>query len=170
MKRNVIQGFVIVIFIVCCGLLAGNSILKKISRNHEPLDSLLDRRNLSFLRLSAPDLIEMNTIVALFHPSCDYCQKDAQEIFEARSSFKDFEVLWISYDEKSAISQFSKTYGLDSLENVHFAYMDIEVMLERYGNVKFPTFLAYDKNGTLLQKFVGVTKPEELLSVYASEK
>ena len=103
------------------------------------------------------------------HPACDFCQTAAQLVKEQIDQFKNIDLIWLSYDNKDSIAQFSKTYGLDSVDNVHFAYMDIEVMLERYGNVKFPTFLVYDKNGTLLQKFVGVTKPEVLLSVYDQE-
>jgi thiol-disulfide isomerase/thioredoxin len=160
MKTNVFQGFGIFLFILCCGLLVGNSILKK-SRNYEPLDAQLDRENLSFLRSLQPDRIGINTIVALFHPSCDFCQAEAKMVEEQIEQLENIDLIWVSYDDKESIAQFSKTYGLDSFENVHFAYMDIEVMLERYGNVKFPTFLAYDQNGVLLQKFVGVTKPEK---------
>lgn len=52
---------------------------------------------------------------------------------------------------------------------MHFAYMDIEPMLERYGNLKFPTFLAYDQNGRMLKKFIGLTKPKEILKAYQTE-
>ena len=105
-------------------------------------------------------------IFALFHPSCDFCKADAEQFLKSNDQLKKFTALWVSYDEKDSIQKFSKTYGLDTLANVHFAYMDIEAMLERYGKVKFPTFLAYDKDGQLLKKFVGLTKPEEILQAY----
>ena len=109
-------------------------------------------------------------LIALFHPSCDFCQAEATQFRKFYQELSSIDALWISYDIKDSIENFSKTFGLDTLPNMHFAYMDIEAMLERYGNVKFPTFLAYDEDGRLIKKFVGLTKPEEILSAYQTSK
>ena len=71
--------------------------------------------------------------------------------------------------KKTQFKNSPKPTGLDALPNMHFDYMDIESMPERYGNVKLPTFLAYDKDGRLLKKIVGFMKPEEILTVYQTE-
>lgn len=169
MRRKLIRIGILILFI-----LISVSLIYKISK------ILAENKKLGFLHqnitLVSIDFLKNynsvgrnETILTLFHPSCDFCQAEAEQYRKSHAELKDFEVLWVSYDEKDSIQKFAKTYGLDTLLNMHFAYMDIEAMLERYGNVKFPTFLAYDKQGQLLKKFVGLTKPEEILKVYQME-
>jgi thiol-disulfide isomerase/thioredoxin len=168
MRKKVILKLIIgVVVFVASILVVGLASKLKEKDSLENNQQVINLNGLEYLGTSLPEKDE--AIIALFHPSCDFCQTDAQLVKEQIEQFENIDLIWVSYDVKDAIVQFSKSYELDNLENVHFAYMDIEVMLERYGNVKFPTFLAYDKNGTLLQKFVGVTKPEVLLSVYDQE-
>ena len=109
-------------------------------------------------------------ILILFHPDCDFCQTDAEMIRKEIVLFREEQLLFVSYDNKNAISNFSQVYNLDNYPNVHFAYMDIETMLERYGNVRFPTFLAYNEYGELVKKWVGLTKPQEILKAYSEAK
>jgi thiol-disulfide isomerase/thioredoxin len=169
MTKKVISKLILGVVVIVTSILVVGLISKlKQKDSLEKKQQAINLNGLEYLGTSLPAKKEI--ILALFHPSCDFCQTDAQLVKEQIERFENIDLIWVSYDEKDSITQFSKTYGLDSLENVHFASMDIEVMLESYGNVKFPTFLAYDENGVLLQKFVGVTKPEELLSVYGSEK
>ena len=127
----------------------------------------IELKGLYFLT-SSPSLIK-KTILYLFYPYCNFCQAHAKQFRRFHTRLKDFVVLWASYDVKDSINKFSKIYRLDTLPNMHFAYMDIEAIMERYGNVKFPTFLAYDEQGHLLKKFVGLTKPEKILKVYQME-
>lgn len=169
MDKKVISKLIMGVVVIVTSILVVGLISKlKQKDSLEKKQQAINLNGVEYLGASLPE--KEDAIVALFHPSCDFCQADAKKVKEQIDLFENIDIIWVSYDNKDSIAQFSKTYGLDSLENVHFAYMDIEVMLERYGNVKFPTFLAYDENGVLLQKFVGVTKPEELLSVYGSEK
>ena len=105
-------------------------------------------------------------ILSLFHPSCHFCKVDAEQFHKKHASLKNFEVLWLSYDEKDSIQKFAKVHGLDTFSNVHFAHIDIETMIEHYGNVKFPTFLTYDAKEKLIAKFVGLTKLEVILTSY----
>jgi len=166
MQRNQIRRVVILVFLVV-GVTVGYNISKKIEEKNE-LEVTLQSMSFEGIEfLDDAHTLENNQIIfTFFHPSCDFCQADAEEFKKSHTDLKDFEVLWVSYDEKDSIQKFSKTYGLDTLPNMHFAYMNIEAMLERYGNVKFPTFLAYDNNGQLIKKFVGLTKPEEILQAY----
>ena len=128
----------------------------------------LDLTNLEFVE-SSTAIKKGKSILLFFHPSCDFCQRDAEQFRKSYMELKDLEVLWVSYDDQDSIRKFSQDYGLDTIPNMHFAYMDIEAMIARYGNVKFPTFLAYDEKGQLLRKFVGLTKPEEILKAYLIE-
>lgn len=159
--------FRLFLFFICSlGVMVGFNITREM--NNRKRQSIQQREihsdNFDFLR-STPAL-NKNTILTLFHPSCDFCQADAEQFLKARKRLTNLNVLWVSYDEKDSIQKFSKTYGLDSLSNMYFAHMDIDVMLERYGNVKFPTFLAYNKQGQLVEKFIGLTKPEKILAAY----
>ncbi|MGW8122729.1 TlpA family protein disulfide reductase [Roseivirga echinicomitans] len=168
MNKKVISKLIIGVVVLVAGILIVGLAHKLKERDIlERNQQAINLNGVEYLGTTLPE--KGDIILVLFHPSCDFCQTDAQFVKEQIDQFKNIDLIWVSYDNKDSIAQFSKTYELDNLENVHFAYMDIEVMLERYGNVKFPTFLAYDKNGALLQKFVGVTKPEELLSVYDQE-
>lgn len=166
-KKVILKLIVGLIVFVTSLLIIGLASKLKEKDSLERNQQVISLNGVEYLGASLPE--NEKIILALFHPSCDFCQADAQLVKEQIDLFENIDLIWVSYDDRDSIAQFSKTYELNSFENVHFAYMDIEVMLERYGNVKFPTFLAYDKNGALLQKFVGVTKPEVLLSVYDQE-
>lgn len=167
MSKKVISKLIIGVVVIVTSILVVGLISKLKQKDIlEKKQQAINLNGVEYLGASLPE--KEDAIIALFHPSCDFCQADAKLVKEQIELFENIDLIWVSYDDKDSIAQFSKTYELDSHENVHFAYMDIEVMLERYGNVKFPTFLAY-KNGTLLQKFVGVTKPETLLAVYDQE-
>jgi thiol-disulfide isomerase/thioredoxin len=164
MIKKIVSKLIVGVVVLIMSVLVVGLISKlKQKDNLEKKQQAINLNGVEHLGTTLPGKGEI--ILVLFHPSCDFCQTDAQLVKKQIQLFKNIDLIWVSYDDKDSIAQFSKTYGLDSLENIHFAYMDIEVMLEKYGNVKFPTFLAY-KNGALLQKFVGVTKPEVLLSVY----
>lgn len=168
MDKKVISKLIIgVVVFVASILVVGLASKLKEKDSLESKQQAISLIGVEYLGSALPE--KEDIILILFHPSCDFCQTDAQLVKKQIDQFKNINLIWVSYDDKDSIAQFSKSYELDNLENVHFAYMDVEVMLDRYGNVKFPTFLAY-KNGALLQKFVGVTKPEELLSVYVSKK
>ena len=167
MNKKVISKLIVGVVVLIMSVLVVGLISKlKQKDNLEKNQQAINLNDVEYLGTSLPEKNEV--IIALFHPSCDFCQTDARLVKEQIDQFENIDLIWVSYDDKDSIAQFSKTYGLNSVKNVHFAFMDIEVMLERYGNVKFPTFLAY-KNGALLRKFVGVTKPEKLLSAYDQE-
>lgn len=169
MQKKHIRWITILAFFII-GITFGYQLTRKV-KEKDKLEEVQQSLSIERIEFLGDTLITENDqiIFTLFHPSCYFCQTDAKQFRKSYVQLKDFEVLWVSYDEKDSIQKFSRTYGLDSLPNMHFAYMDIEALLERYGNVKFPTFLAYDKQGHLLKRFVGLTKPEEILKVYQME-
>ena len=162
-KLSWLFKWIVALVFLALGIGIASSVQKKITR--EEAQAQLSLQNIE--SINGELFIDPTEVIkVLFHPTCDFCQQDATEILKSIHLFEGIQLLWVSYDHKDSIVQFSQTFGLDTLQNIHFAYMDIEVMLERYGNVRFPTFLAYDKKGQLLKKFVGATLPEEIASVY----
>lgn len=169
MSKKQIRWFLIIFFIFI-GTLLGHGVSKELEKRNklESGQKNISKDNIVFFdNRNIKDTV--GTVFSLFHPACDFCQADAEQFFSAKNQLSNLNVFWVSYDVKDSIQKFSKTYGLDTISNMHFAYMDIEAMLERYGNVKFPTFLAYNEQGQLLKKFVGLTKPEEIIKLYQIE-
>ncbi|MFY0591393.1 TlpA family protein disulfide reductase [Roseivirga sp.] len=153
------------------GTLMGYKVYKELARKEktELKQQVLSLKNIEYLKEDTK-ISGKPFLLSLFHPSCDFCQEDAKLLYEKRVLLKNLDIIWISYDDKDSIQKFSHSHGLDTIPNIRFAYMDIEAMLEQYGNVKFPTFLAYDKSGELIKKWVGLTQPQEILDAYNQEK
>lgn len=167
-RKYILVSFVILASLV--GVVIGYKISKELGAKKE-ITLMQQKLSINGLEYLTNNHIDGNkqTIISLFHPSCEFCQAEAEQFRDVGTGLKRFELIWVSYDEKDSIQKFSKTYGLDTLPSMHFAYMDIEVMLERYGNVKFPTFLVYDEEGLLVKKRVGMTQPQEILEAYNEE-
>ena len=102
------------------------------------------------------------TMIILFQPDCDHCQREAEEIRERISLFKDYKLYFLSADQPSAVEKFAIDYDLQNQANAFFAITTVEDILRNFGPVAAPLVYIY-ADRKLVQKFNGETSIEKIL-------
>ncbi len=103
-----------------------------------------------------------NTILILFQPDCDHCQREAEEIRRYIDSFKDYQLYFISADQMLAIEKFAKDYDLLGHANIYFGSTTVDNVLNSFGSIPAPSVYIYS-NQQLQQKFNGEVAIEKIL-------
>lgn len=106
---------------------------------------------------------EGKTILVLFQPDCDHCQREATAIQDNLERFNEYEVYFISSASLNDLHQFSVTYKLDDPPNVHFGTTDVVNIVEKFGSIPTPSLYVYSEDGDLTSKFEGETSIEQIL-------
>lgn len=113
-------------------------------------------------RLMVKDL-EGKTVLVLFQPDCDHCQREAVQIRENLSHFDDYQLYFVSDAALPQISQFAKEYELEGIRNVHFAQASVNDIIYTVGPVPSPSLFVYSENGRLVKDFKGETPVEQII-------
>jgi peroxiredoxin len=103
------------------------------------------------------------TILILFFPDCDHCQREAKAIQEHIQSFKEYNLYFISTVSAPEISKFSADYNLSGEDNVHFATTTVQQVLDNFGPVDAPSIYIYTAEGKRAKSFNGEVAIEEVL-------
>lgn len=102
------------------------------------------------------------SILILFQPDCDHCQREAKEIREHIEAFKDYAVYFISADPMPAIEKFAKDCGLKNQANFFFGMTTVENVLNNFGPIPAPSVYIYSDK-VLVQKFNGEVSIDKIL-------
>ena len=105
-----------------------------------------------------------NNVFILFQPDCDHCQEEAVQIEQRLEEFKDYTLYFISSAPMESIVAFSKSFGLNSKENVKFAWTATEGVLTYYGPIQTPSVYVYS-DGHLKGSFNGQTEIDNILNM-----
>ncbi|MDC9721897.1 MAG: redoxin domain-containing protein [Urechidicola sp.] len=104
--------------------------------------------------------------IMYFNSECDHCQKQARwlrkGLQENSTSFKDLEMIFISFEEMSMIKEYRDKYQFTQ-SNITFLQDSRLTFADKFGVGSFPSILIYSKEGKLIKKFEGETKIEEVL-------
>lgn len=103
-----------------------------------------------------------NTILILFQPDCDHCQREAREIRDHLDAFKKYNLYFISADQMSAIEKFGKDYDLLGHSNINFCMTTVQHVLDNFGPIDAPSVYIYVDQG-LQHKFNGETPIANIL-------
>ena len=98
--------------------------------------------------------LKERTILILFQPDCDHCQREAKEIRENLTAFKEYTLYFISAGEMAAVKKFGETYDLLGQNNVVFALTTVDDVIRNFGGIPAPSVYIYT-NQRLVQKFNG---------------
>lgn len=109
--------------------------------------------------------LEGSTVLVLFQPDCDHCQREATQIREHIEAFETYKIYFVSDAELPQLSQFATTYKLADQSNVYFAQTSINDILNQIGPIEAPSLFVYSADGRLVKSFIGETPIEEILKV-----
>ena len=111
-------------------------------------------------------VIKQNSSVFIaFHPDCEHCQYEAKSINERRKELQNIKIILFTSANDSLTKDFSQTYGLDTLKNIHVISDKNNEMHKLFGVKKIPTIFIYNKEGQLLKQYKGETKIDAIIKV-----
>jgi len=159
MIRTIVSAFVIL------SLLNGCSPKPKEVAGGKPEVNDLPFMSATLLDGQTVDLRQLpgNTIIILFFPDCDHCQREATAIQEKLTSFKKYELYFLSSNGDKEILRFSKDYKLNDLPNVKFGRVDGGKVYQTFGAIPTPSVYIYSSERKLIKQFNGETNVEEII-------
>ncbi len=145
----------------CCGASAD----KKVEKIEAQIPNDLPNMTIAFLdgsQIHAKKL-EGKTVIILFFPDCDHCQREAIEIQKELASFKDYTIYFLTTAERQETGKFAIDYRLNDVKNVKFGFITVNDVLSNFGAVSTPSLYIYSNEHKLVQKFNGETQIEQVL-------
>lgn len=97
------------------------------------------------------------TILVLFQPDCDHCQREAIQIQENLEAFKSYQLYFVSDVTDQELIAFAHTYKLDDQPNIHFSTTTADQIISNFGPLDTPSLFIYSNEGKLVNKFIGET-------------
>jgi hypothetical protein len=113
-------------------------------------------------KLSAKELA-LPAILIFFQPDCDHCQREAQQIGENLSAFKNYTLYFISSAAKANVQKFAGDYGLEQKDKVLFGVTTVSNILDNFGPIQAPSIYIYSDQGKRVQEFNGEVAIEVVL-------
>lgn len=106
---------------------------------------------------------KQKSIIFYFHPECDHCGFEADDISKQLTDFQTTQLIWVSPVDSTTIRQFARDHHLDRLPNVHWMSDTANVFPKMFNPDLLPSSWIFDEKGRLLKHFNGQTKIEALL-------
>jgi peroxiredoxin len=103
------------------------------------------------------------SVFIAFHPECEHCQYEAKSINEKQKELQHTNIVLFTSASDSTITVFAKTYGLDSLKNVHIVNDSKNEMWSQFSVKSIPTIFIYNAQNQLIKRYNGETKIEAIL-------
>jgi len=158
MKKKIIIGIGILFFIllIWLGYSSINTLNQKtkITQSQEQLSQVYEQLSVSDFNTDQP------TAIIYFNSECEHCQWEMEEIEKNISSFRNVQLLLISFEPQSQAMQFLAKYNLSKF---YLAVKSEKVMSTFAGGV--PQTLIY-KKGALIKHFRGEVKVESILEQF----
>jgi peroxiredoxin len=161
----------VIIPIVIIGFLGFMSykVITKINHKREVAEHIKTIPSFSYSTVNGKMFTHKNlednkpTLFLYFNSECEHCQSEASQIQENMPNFKNYQLVFVSFEEKNKIIAFAKKYKLDPYDNITFL-VDKQVTFSTTFDVNsLPTMILYNKNEELIEKIKGQTKIETIL-------
>lgn len=104
-------------------------------------------------------------VIVYFHPECDHCHYEAQEIGQNVNAFNICQLVMVTSDDSlKRIENFCSEYHLWEVDNFEILIDKENQFKKVFGKAVIPSVYIYDKNQKLRKRFLGETKPEAIIA------
>jgi peroxiredoxin len=103
------------------------------------------------------------SVLVLFQPDCDHCQREAHAIQENISAFNSYTLYFITTTSHQEIETFAREYKLANHPNVHFCQATSQSILDNFGPIDAPSLYIFSSDKKLIKAFNGETHINEIL-------
>lgn len=108
---------------------------------------------------------EKPMVIVYFHPECDHCHYEAQEIGQNAGAFNHCQVIFVTSDDSlKRIENFCAEYHLWELSNIEVLLDPNNQVKKVFGKAVVPSVYIYNSNRKLKRYFPGETKPEAIIT------
>jgi hypothetical protein len=107
--------------------------------------------------------LSLPAVLILFQPDCDHCQREAGEIREHLTEFKDYTLYFVSSAATDNVQKFAYEYKLTENERVLFGVTTVSNILDNFGPIQAPSIYIYSATGKRVQEFNGEVAIEVIL-------
>ena len=107
--------------------------------------------------------VSHSCILIYFHPECEHCQYEAQQLVENKNQLLGVSILMISDASFELVNQFYVDFKLGTLDNLKVLWDRDKEFDNHFGNSKYPTVFIYNQHGNLMKKYEGETKIEAII-------
>lgn len=95
------------------------------------------------------------TMIMLFSPDCEHCQHETKELQANIDSFKNVQIIMISFLDYNLVKQFYEAYHIADYPNITMG-RDTKFFLGTFYKIRnYPSIFLYDKKGKLVTNFEG---------------
>lgn len=169
MKRLVKYLVIIVLGFVVAYLVI--QIAQKYSEKMELEARIQMLADANFLSLNGQpvSLLDFNNAIPLvliyFHPECEHCDYEAQEIGRNNTAFEDCQMVMITPDDSiPRVEHFCNQHNLWELENFEVLLDHNHTFKKTFGKAIIPSVYIYGTDRKLKKRFLGETKPEAIIN------
>jgi peroxiredoxin len=139
-----------------------------------PKDAPADSMQASKARLPAIDIVTVDgdsiklsavkgqSVIILFTPDCDHCEREADDIGKHLDLFKDYTLYFVASQNADIIKGFAVKHGINDKPNIVFAQAAIVPVVTLLEPTSMPTIFIYDSKGMLVKRFDGETDVEDI--------
>jgi thioredoxin-related protein len=100
-----------------------------------------------------------------FAPDCGHCQKLVYDMKPVINSFKDIQVVMITFTDIRMVKKFNEDYGLSAYPNFTLGTEGYTYNVQKYYQLRSTPYIAiYDHKGKLVQAFEKVPPMKELVA------
>jgi peroxiredoxin len=103
-------------------------------------------------------------MLVFFLPDCDHCQREARQISNNLSYFKNYSLYFVSTAPLPEQERFGQEYNLAGQPNVSFAQASPEDLYKHFGLFPTPTVYLYQEGGRLVKIFRDETPVEQIIA------
>jgi len=107
---------------------------------------------------------DVATLFIYYNSECDFCNEEAKMIKENIAKFKNSQILFVSFEDKTKITLFAAQHKLLEYDNVTFLCDTRATFATTFDVKSLPCLVLYDKNQQLIEKIKGQVKAETLIN------
>lgn len=103
------------------------------------------------------------SILILYFPDCDHCQREALEISNRLKAFENYDLWFLTTDPFSKMDKFATDYKLSNQPNVFFAQITFEDVAAQFGGIATPSVYIYSESKKLIKAINGETPVDQII-------
>ena len=159
----------LLLFILCGLLLLGYLTMHKIKQTERIEEKIQTIPQFSFQEILGDNFnssyinSDKSCLIIYFHPECDYCQYEAEQIVLNMDQFSNHQIIMISSASRDSIEKFVNSYHLLEFDNISILIDTLDGFHNIFGHNPFPTSFIYNKERKLVKQFKGEVTTEALL-------